>query len=412
MSDFRAIANATEALCRYLSHVVTADLGVQVDVRAQKPPAEPPGDPTITVFCYQVTPNVALRNRDAPTRGPDGRVLTRPEAALDLHYLISLYGDEQQLVPQRLLGSVARALYEQPILAQSYIEDAAGAAYLLGSDLPSAPDRIRFTATHLDVDDLYKLWTMMSQTPFALSLTYLASLVVLTGQSTPVSGPPVATRTVSAVPGARPVIERILARPNPDEPPVEGPVPRGAALVVQGRNLSAAGVWARIAGQDLPVRAGDVRSDQLSLALPDELSPGVYPLRIVQDVRSGPGPLLTRVLESAPVPFVRQPQVNSVGSIISTTVTIDLDLPVGDQQRARLLLDELGAGPAVPNGYQLPARFPLTGRSDPHRVSFALTGVAAGRYLLRVEIDGAQTPLGQADDGDYLGPVLVVGGGG
>jgi hypothetical protein len=412
MSDFRAVATATEALRRYLNEVATADLGVHVDVRAQKPPTEPPADPTITVFCYQVTPNVALRNRDAPTRGPDGRVLTRPEAALDLHYLISLYGDEQQLVPQRLLGSVARALYEQPILARSLIEDAASAAFLLGSDLPAAPDRIRFTATHLDVDDLYKLWTMMSQTPFALSLTYLASLVVISGQSTPASGPPVATRTVTAVPGTRPVIEKVLARPNPDEPPIEGPVPRGAALVLQGRNLAAAGVWARIAGQDLPVPAGNIGSGQLSLDLPDTLPPGVYPLRILQDVRSGPGTVLTRVLESGPVPFVRQAQVNSVGPVVNHTVTIELDLPVGDQQRAHLLLDELTTTPGVPHGYQLEAPFPLTGRADPHRVPFALTGVVAGRYLLRVEVDGAPTPLGQADDGSYLGPVLVVGGGG
>ena len=63
-----------------------------------------------------------------------------------------------------------------------------------------APDRVRFTPTHLDIDDLYKLWSMMSGTPFALSLCYLASVVAIDGQGVAVPGRRVETRVVRADP--------------------------------------------------------------------------------------------------------------------------------------------------------------------------------------------------------------------
>ena len=183
MSNFLAIATVTEALRQFILRSLSPEIGLPVLVQAQRPPTEPPAEATITVFCYQVAPDPHLRNLDAPTRAADGTLLTKPQAALDLHYLISFYGDEAQLVPQRMLGVVVRSLYEQPTLQAADIQTAAAQAFLLGSDLNAAPERVRFTPTHMDIDDLYKLWTMMSQTQMALSLTYQATLVLIDGRS-------------------------------------------------------------------------------------------------------------------------------------------------------------------------------------------------------------------------------------
>jgi hypothetical protein len=204
MSNYLAIATVTEALRHFIERDLQPEIGFDVRVRAQKPPTESPADPTITVFCYQVNPNPAQRNRDAPTRAADGSLLTRPQAVLDLHYLISFYGDEALLQPQRMLGAVVRGLYEWPILSDADLAFATGQPFLIGSDLPSAPDRVRFTPTHLDIDDSYKLWTMLSQTPFALSLTYQASVVAIDGRNVPSAGKPVLERTVRAAPNGRP----------------------------------------------------------------------------------------------------------------------------------------------------------------------------------------------------------------
>ena len=78
-----------------------------------------------------MVPDPAWRNQDLPTRRPDGSVAQRPQAALDLHYLISYYGDDSELEPQRLLGSTVRTLNARPLVTRPLIQavvDAAGAA--------------------------------------------------------------------------------------------------------------------------------------------------------------------------------------------------------------------------------------------------------------------------------------------
>jgi len=416
MSNHLAIATVTEALRLFLSRNLAPDFPFAVQVQARKPPVEPPTDPAtvVTVFCYQVTPNPSQRNRDAPTRGPDGALLSRPRAALDLHYLISCYGDEAQLVPQRLAGSVVRALYEEPVLSRGDISAAAAQPFLAGSDLAEAADRVRFTPTHIDIDDLYKLWTMLSQTPFALSVTYQASVVFIDGRAAPAGGKPVLRRTVTVLPGGRPLVERLLSTPlagPPGATPVEGPVPRDHALVVQGSGLAAAAVWARVAGTDIAVPPDRVRDDRLVVQLPDTLPPGVYPLRVVQDIRTEAGTTLVKVLDSNVLPFVRQARLTAATVTAGPALEVRLDLPVRDDQRVELLLDELAAPPSRgPHAYQLEAPFPLGVRPDPQTVRVPVAGVAAARYLARVRVDGAQSPLEQAADGTFSGPVADLTG--
>ncbi|WP_225847549.1 DUF4255 domain-containing protein [Streptomyces sp. HPF1205] len=209
MSNTLAVATVTEGLRQLIAQSLAPDIPFAVDVAARKPPTDPPADPTITIFLYQVTPNASLRNADAPTRAADGTVLTRPAAALDLHFLISFYGDEAELIPQRLLGCVVRTLHENPVLPRTLIEAAAEQPYLHGSDLADSPQRVRFTPTALDIDDTSKLWGMLyqNQTPYALSLVYQGIAVLIEGRGKPVTGKPVRTRTVRAVPSVPPVTQ-------------------------------------------------------------------------------------------------------------------------------------------------------------------------------------------------------------
>jgi Pvc16 N-terminal domain len=199
MSNHLAVATVTEALRKFIARNL-ADLDLAVNVSAQRPPTEPPAEPTITVFCYSVNPDPQLRNVDAPTRASDGTLIQVPRAALDLNYLISFYGDESQLVPQRLLGCVVRALSVEPTLSRDDILAAEAEPFLAGSDLDASPQRVRFTPTHQDTDELYRLWTMMTGTQMALSLTYQATLVFIDGKQTPAAGREVQTRNITVIP--------------------------------------------------------------------------------------------------------------------------------------------------------------------------------------------------------------------
>jgi Pvc16 N-terminal domain len=419
VSNFLAVATVTEALRQFISRNLSPEISLPVLVQAARPPTEPPTEPTITIFCYQVAPDPQLRNSDAPTRGSDGTLLAKPQAALDLNYLISFYGDEAQLVPQRMLGIVVRSLYEVPILQDTDIQSAAARPFLLGSDLAASPQRVRFTPTHMDIDDLYKLWTMMSQTQMALSLTYQATLVFIEGKQTQAAGKPVLRRTVRALPGGRPTINQVLAQPPGNLPPVDGPVALGDALLIQGYGFAAPTVWLRIAGTDVRVDPGvpgtKISDIQLQVPLPDALSPGVYPVQVLLDVQADQQTTLAKVLESNVMAFVRQPGI--AGPIVVTpgatiTLSIPLDMPVRSTQRVQLLLDELA--PAVgqtARSYQFDAPFPLGSQPTVQTLRIGVPGVARAVYLVRIQVDGAQSPLTSGPAG-FAGPTVDLTTGG
>ncbi|WP_407287665.1 DUF4255 domain-containing protein [Streptomyces sp. BP-8] len=204
MSNALAVATVTQALALLIEHNLHPEIDMAVSVETRKPPADPPTDPTITVFLYQVTHNPSMRNNDLVTRASDGTLLKRPAAALDLHYVISAYGEETELVGQRLIGSVVRTLHEIPVLPHELIEEAVQRPYLAGSDLAESLQKVRFTPTQMDVDESSKLWGMLHNTPYSLSVVYQASLVLLDGHQKPKPAKPVERPEVTVLPFGAP----------------------------------------------------------------------------------------------------------------------------------------------------------------------------------------------------------------
>src|SRR5947209_1047082 len=173
MSNFLAIATVTAALQRILQ------LSLEQDVTGATVVTTRPGDTAganpqhgLSLFLYQVTPNAAFRNSDLPTRRSDGSsvVLNRPRAAIDLHYLLIFYGDESQLEPQRMLGSVIRVMHAQPILSPDIIRSTTGSAavggttssfgFLANSNLADQIEQVRFTPINMSLEELSKVWSI------------------------------------------------------------------------------------------------------------------------------------------------------------------------------------------------------------------------------------------------------------
>lgn len=227
MSNALAIAHVTQALALLIETNLPPDIDIAVKVEPRKPPADPPTEPTITVFLYQVTPNTSQRNTDLPTRAADGTLVRRAAAPLDLHYLISAYGEEAELVGQRLIGSVVRTLHEIPVLPKDIIELAGERAHLSGSDLAEAVQRVRFTPTVMDIDETSKLWGMLHQTPYTLSVVYQAALVFIDGREVPVPGKPVERPEVRVLPFGAP------GAPVPPQPPEGGARPTARSGAVE-----------------------------------------------------------------------------------------------------------------------------------------------------------------------------------
>src|SRR5207247_984760 len=115
----------------------------------------------INIFLYQVVGNGAWTGADLPTRRPDGSVLTRPQQALDLHYLLTFSGDESALEPQRMLGVAVSTLVAQPVLGRDLVRDIIARARVDDpttweqfSDLADQLDVVRFTLLPVSLEEV------------------------------------------------------------------------------------------------------------------------------------------------------------------------------------------------------------------------------------------------------------------
>lgn len=194
MSNALAIATVTTGLAQIIRGAVqTAVPGA--DVVTERPDATTSPSRRVHLYLYQVSPNAALRNSDLPTRNAEGRLVQRPQVALDLHFLLAFYGNEKELEPQRMLGAVARDLHALPVLTRQMIADAiASQSFLAGSNLADSFEQIKFAPSSLSLEEMSKLWSVLLQTPYALSVVYQGTVVLIDAVESAPQALPVLTR--------------------------------------------------------------------------------------------------------------------------------------------------------------------------------------------------------------------------
>ena len=191
MSNYLAIATVTAVLRDFLQgEVVRVIPGA--DVTTRRPEAAHDGGQhkaAVNIFLYMVTPNPAWRNTDIEYRYPASpkldteRIKRRPQVPLNLSYLLSFYGNEVELEPQRLLGRVVSALHAYSRLSPEAIRSTVGrTSYLRNSDLAFQADQVEnitLTPIGLNLEELSKLWSVFFQVPYALSVAYQACSVLI-----------------------------------------------------------------------------------------------------------------------------------------------------------------------------------------------------------------------------------------
>lgn len=418
MSDFRSVAAVTAVLQSVLDEAAKAAVD-GAEATTDRPDRIQDGDSRarVNLFLYQVTPNGSWRNDDLPTRHGDGTLARRPRSALDLHYLLTFFGSEAQQVPQRLLGRVVSTLHAQPLLSRELVRRAIDAAlelapdsYLADSDLADAPELVRFTPIVLNLEELSKLWSVFFQVPYFLSVAYQASVVLIEPETTPGPGLPVRARNLYVAPFRRPELDRVVPRAG------EGtPVVAGTLLALRGRRLRGEDTRVEIGGAEVEPDAVTDREVTVRVASPPvpegSLRAGIVAVRVVHRRLLGTPPVPHRGVESNALPVVVRPTVGEVAveqvpedpeaeePTLIRVLRVELDPAAGADQRAVLLLDGPGGAHAIP------AR-PRT--SDDAPVQFPLQGVAAGEYLLRVQVDGAESLLESDDAGAFSGPTVEV----
>jgi hypothetical protein len=385
VSDYRAIAATTVTLQNMLQPAVTAAVPGAI-VKTGRPEKTPvtnaPGE--VNIYLYQVTPNAALRNAELVVRRGDGTLIRRPQLALDLHYLLSFYGDDLKLIPQILMGATASMLHAQPHPAAEDIPSGEGHPFA-ATGLDQQVERLRFVPMMLSHDELSKLWSIFFQVPYTLSLSYLCSVVLIEADLTPEPALPIRRADWIATPALPPQIEQV----NPQV------VLPGGKITLRGRNLRKEDT-VRVAGRDTTPEA--VAAGALVVPLPEGLAAGVHTVQVVR---------LPRGPASNTAAFVLQPVVREVQADPGK-LRLRVEPPVAPGQSVSVLLNEVGSN--QPASAVLVLRNPQGAELE-----VAVPTVAAGTYLVRVQVDGAASNLEvDADPGSptfeqYSGPKVVIG---
>jgi len=400
MSNYLAVATVTATLQRVLQSVIGADVpGAKATMARPDTPGHGVPDVGVNIFLYEVAPNAVLRNMDLPTRSGNGQAVQRPAAALDLHYLMSFYGKDSELEPQRVLGSVVRQLHSRPLLTRKMIQDTVadpGYSYLATSNLADALEPVRFSPLSLSLEELSKLWSIFFQTPYALSVAYCASMVFIEEELTPVTPLPVRERQVFVVPFQQPFIENV-------DPEI---VASGATLTISGQNLR--GDVTKLKFGAALATPATVSAHKITVPLPATLQPGVRTVQVIHDFDFGTPNEPHRGFESNVAPFILQPRITTAPPFTAAhggTLTLDFATPIGREQSVALLLNSDINNYVIP----LPTR-PVTDPPTATSFSFEIpASLAVGQYLLRVRVDGAESAL-EVDTTtlEYKGPKITI----
>jgi hypothetical protein len=401
-----AIATVTAALQQILQPAVKQAVG-GASFGFSRPTADgSPKTPQVNVFLYQVTPNAAYRNRQMPGRRRDGTLVQRPLAALDLHYLFTFHGDDTQLEPQRLLGAVVTALEDQPLLTPDNITSATSPTsqfpFLANSGLDQQVERIKFTPTALTIEEFSKLWSAFFQVEYSLSVAYQASVVLMESDATPQEALPVEASNLYVMPFRWPQVTAVAAQAGPALPIVSGTV-----IQIQGTQLMGPDTVVLMGGSELaPASMADT---SLTLTVQASVRAGVQSLQVAHRIQMGTPAVAHRGFESNAAAFVLHPVINNVSAALSpastpttkiTNVTVNLTPNIGPGQRAVVILNDPAAVP--PQAY---VSEPVISAADSNQVVIPILNVPTGSYVVRVQVDGAESMLTMVG-GQFTAPAV------
>jgi hypothetical protein len=335
MSKSQAIAAVTSML----AHQVGVSTGADVKIGRPTVPEGNDAPPRkVQLFLYQVTPNAALRNVDLPTRDTAGqRIMQRPQVALDLHYLFSFYGDDEKLEPQLLMGQVMRDIHARPILTRQVIAtiinnigDAERKQIIEDSEIGNSIELVKFAPSVLSLDDMFKLWSVFSQTPYVLSVAYQATVLLIEAEETAQSALPVLQRGkddrgVETLLAPFPIIEEVYFGLPADKDAVPRPLSYPSAkldsvLILKGQNLGGDEVRVRFTHQRLTIvrdeliAADDVTGEEIKVTIPSvpatantDWAAGLYSVKVF--IKRGSD---DKEYTSNEVPIAFSPEVTSI----------------------------------------------------------------------------------------------------
>ncbi|AFY80779.1 DUF4255 domain-containing protein [Oscillatoria acuminata] len=445
MSNYLAIATVTACLQRMLQSSVQLDLdGARVTTVRPNNLGSGTPEKGVNLYMYQVSLNpVWQKNAEVRMRSTRDAGAKKSRTALDLHYILSFYGNETELEPQRLLGSVVKILSDRTTLTRETIYETLADSsypYLTDSNLADQTEEICFSPMDLSLEDLSKVWSVFFQTPYSISLVYKATVVMIEGEEAAYRALPVRERALSGVIPFinRPLVEQVVSRAGKFEP-----ILANSTLIIRGKSLNNKQTKVRISGVEITPQSVNETELLVPLALtPDNsLKAGVQSLQVIHHVstesrgENGNGwqgewthetatqtlskpTVFSQTLESNAIPFILRPVVTKVTvsklegkdeDVRSAQIKVRVNLNLGKQQRIVLILNEKSTQNPAAYMFEAPNR-----HRDGMMVTIPVKNVKPGEYLVRLQVDGAESILNVDSDPNspnfnrYTEPKMVI----
>lgn len=381
----------------------------------------------INIFLYQVMYNPDHRNDDLPTRrAGDATLSQRPQAALDLYYLLTFYGLEKDLEPQILLGSTISVLHAQSVVTQEMLRreikrrtDADTNDSLAKYEVSGQIQSITFTPLSYNTEEFAKLWSVLFQIPYTISLAYKASVVFVEAEVIPQEALPVLRPDIYVLPFRRPTIEKTISAGGET-----APIVYDSQIIITGRQLKGDPTRVSIGEVEVTIdptdSANTVTDTQIMLSLGSALFTG-KPLRagiqgvcVLHPVMMGDPKVEHYGFESNVKPLILSPTITDK-TIGGTDLTIKVNPKVGKTQKVVALWNELEAASGVPHAYSIkaPDNNGITSdtMTETDSITFSIENIEPGNYLLRIRVDGAESPLQVSPDPanpKYIGPKVSI----
>lgn len=416
MSSPLAIAAVT-AVLRSFVHDAMIDHGLSTLLGEVTVSSDPPDSldlkstaARINLFLFQATENQGWRNFALPARSPNGDRTSNPPLALDLSYLVTAYG-VGDYYPEVLLGYAMFVLHEMPVFTRDAIRDALGASSsdplfkaLTTSSLADQIEQIKIVPQTMSVDELSKIWTAL-QSQYRPTAVYKVSVVLIESEKSVKPTLPVRARNLLVLPFEHPSIDSLQSQASDSDPIVANqPILAGYNLVIDGQQLRGESTLVVIDDTEVTPNEDKITATRIIVVLPGDLQPGLHSVQVVQRVDFGTG--LTsdphRGVESNVAAFVLAPQITASPTTVARgdDLVVGVEPAIGSAQRTTLL---------VGNGtISIPARPaddpPATELTFPIPDDF---GTGADQ-LLRVQIDGAESPLATDAAGKYVSPTVDI----
>ncbi len=230
---------------------------------------------------------------------------------------------------------------------------------------------------------------------------------------TPPPALPVLTMNVTAQPVRQPIISQIVASPDP-----AAAIVAGGDIALIGRNLNApSGGSTQVVIGGVRQAPGLITSSRIALPLPPGLAAGAQTAQVTQSMLLGipPVPHPGTGAASAIAAFVLHPEIapasppggfaidmGSTGSPPGPALVIGVQPTVRAGQRAVLhMLPQANlAATRLFDGGTIDA--------DSDTLVIPIPGLPSGTYLVRILIDGAESPLVLGPGGAPIAPIFTI----